>query len=314
MFLKRLLSSIIFLILFIILIVFLFWFFGINNIENSDRQALISAIVTIFVFGAGLIVRMIGNKIKQLQKDKQLKRIFIQNLKTILKGLKFQIDNYTQVIEILKSPTPEDAMISSYAELEYFEINRIGSEDLFRIFIDYQKGNKEHKIDILENLRKELRFIEYSKDIIITDFKNLYSSIREYSDTVITGIIELGMFFDKEATRLLHNNVEMETDGWFVSFTNLWSEIRSASKISEDTYMNYEKLEMEIIPKFFDFARDNIKEPRTPIVTAAFSKANSAIFQRKGTIKNLINFMKFYTTKYEETKDIIEKSLDEYEK
>jgi len=314
MILKRFRSTIIYLILFIIIIWFLVCYFRIYTIADSDREAIISAIVAIFVFGAGLLAQIVGDKIKQMQKDKQLKRIVIENLKTILDGLKLQNDNYKQIIDTLKSPSPENVMLSSYAELDYFETNQISSEDLNRVLIDFLKGDENIKIKTLGNLKKELRFIENSGDVIISGFEKLYTSIREYSDNVITGIVEIGAFFDKEATRLLHNEVNIEADRWFIDFSDLWGIAKSSLKISDDTFTNYEKLELEIIPKFFDFAKDNMEDPRTPMITAAFTKANSSIYQRKGTIKNLVKYVEFYLAKYEEAKTTVEKALELYNK
>lgn len=314
MLLKRFLPIIIYSILFYLILWLLIINLGIDSIQSSDRGAIISAIVAIFVFGSGLLAQMIGNKIKQFQKDRQLKRVSITNLKTISEGLKLQLNNFSKIIETLKSPSPESILLSSYAELEYFEINKISSEDLYRIFIDYQKGDEKEKINTLESLRKELRFIEYSRELILIGFEKLYNSFQEYSNTVIDGVVALGEFFDKEATNLLHNQIKLDTDKWFVYFTNLWREARSALKTSDDTFTNYEKLELEIIPRFFDFARDFMSDPRTPVVTAAFSKANTAIYQRRDVLNKLINLVEFYSEKYNSSKRIIDKSLSKYDK
>lgn len=293
---------------------FVVHYFDINRIENSDREALITSLVTIFVFGTGLFAQVIGNKLKQLEKDKQLKRIFIANLNTVKEGLKLQIDNFNQIINKLRSPDPLAVRFSSFAELDYFEVNQIASEDLYRIFIDYQKGDENDKIVMLENLRKELRFIENSKETMLSGFDKLYTSIREYSENVISGTIELGIFFDKELTRLLHSKKNIEEDEWFIAFSDLWRETSSALKISEDTFTNYEKLEKEIFPKFIEFSRNNMNDPRTPMITSCFSKADNAIYQRKHTIRNLVENVGFYLSKYEEAKNIIEDSIDIYNK
>ena len=311
---KRFWSYLFSIVLFLLIMLFLVDFFGINNYTNSDRSALISAIVAVFVFGAGLISQMVGNKIKQMQKDKQLKRVFLENLKTILEGLKLQIDNYKEIINTLKSPSPENVMLSSFAELDYFEINNIPAADLFRIFIDFQKGKEKDKIKTLENLRKQLRFIENSRNMINTGFEKLYDSVHNHSEKALDGIVELGQFFDKEATRLFHTKADIESDHWFKSFAELWGETKSLLKISDDTFTDYEKLEKETLPKYIEFARDNMEDPRTPIISTAFSKANSATYQRKDTIRNLIKFVEYHLVKYNEAKSLIEKTILVYEK
>lgn len=314
MVLKRFLSTIIYLILFVTLIWIIVCFFGINKVDNTDREAIISAIVALFVFGAGLLAQMFGNKISQYKKDLQLKRIFIVNLRTILEGLKLQTENYIEVIKTIKSHTPENVMLSSYAELDYLEINNFASEDLFRVFIDYLKGDEKSKIATLENVRKQLRFIENSRDMITSGFEKLYDAIHIHSNNVLDGISDLGKFFDEEATRLFHTNADINSDHWFKGFAELWGKTTTLLKISDETFTDYEKLGSEIIPKFFEFAKDNMKDPRTPLISAAVSKANIAIYQRKDTIINLIKFVDFHLTKYNEAKNTIEKTILAYDK
>jgi len=138
-------------VLYFILFIFLLWaitcFWGIDKVDNVDGSARFAAIIAIFVFGFGLFIKTIEDKIKQIKKDKQLKRVIIHNLQSIANGLKLQIDNFQTVIKTLKSAQPNNALIYSFAELDYFEINNFDSEDLYRIFIDNFKGEENEKID-----------------------------------------------------------------------------------------------------------------------------------------------------------------------
>ncbi|MGA9291226.1 MAG: hypothetical protein WBV81_01455, partial [Ignavibacteriaceae bacterium] len=157
MFFKRFFVIVINSIAFLLFLLGLIYFVGINKIENVKVETIFTAIVTIFVFGVGLFVKIIEDKLRQRKKDIQLRKIFVINLRTINDGLKLQIENCKNVIKTLKSSDSENVMFSSYTELDYFEINNLTSEDLYRIFIDYFKGEENKKIDTLENLRKQLR-------------------------------------------------------------------------------------------------------------------------------------------------------------
>ena len=242
-------------IVFIIILRLLICFWGINKIENINGEAIFAALVTIFVFGSGLFAKTIEDKLKQLKKDNQLKRVFNSNLRTIAEGLKLQIDDYSKAIRTLKSSSPDNVMVSSFAELGYFEINNIDSKDLYRVFIDNLKGDENGKINTLENLRKQLRFIENSEKNIFSNFEKLYDSFHNSSNKVIDGMKELGEYFDKEATRLSNSGGDINDDNWFVIFSVILDSAHSVFRTSDDTSTDYKKLEETIIPEFQRFVR-----------------------------------------------------------
>jgi hypothetical protein len=311
---KNVLSTIIYFVLFIAVLFIIFCLFGPIKIQNTDRSAIFTAIVTIFVFGAGLFAKSIGENIEKINKDTQLKRVFISNLKIILEGLKLQINNYTNAIKILKLSSTENIMISSYAELDYFEINKITSEDLYRIFIDNIRGDENAKINNLENLRKQLRYLESSRKNYNDNFEKIFVSIRKESNQVIDAFSELGEYFDREATRLSNIPDELKNDNWFHEFAQLYENAFAFIKISNETYTNFEELEVKIIPQYMNFVKSHIEDKRTPDVTQIFGKITKSIFQRKDTINNLIEFVSFRIQKYGEAQKIIESAITTYEK
>ena len=105
-------------ILFLIMLWLLISFWGISKIENVNSDSIFTALITFFIFGSGFFVKTLEDKLKQLKKENQLKRVFICNLNTIIEGLQLQINDFSKAIEILKSSTPDDVIISSYAELD----------------------------------------------------------------------------------------------------------------------------------------------------------------------------------------------------
>ena len=298
MIVKRYLSIIFNFIFFVLILLGIIYIIGINKIEQINGETFFTAIVTIFVFGVGLFAKIIEDKIQQNKKDIQLKKIFIVNLKTISYGLRIQIGNCKEVIKTLESTNPENIMFSSYTELDYFEINNLASEDLYRIFIDNIKGNENKNISTLEDLRKQLRFIENSKDNFIKSFENLYKLFIGYADETIKGMKKLGAFFDKEATILLSNNIDIEEDKWFFNFSKVLYLVQPTLKTSDNSFTDYEKLEREIIPEFLKFEQSQMKDLRTPIVTSIFNEIITPIFQRKDALKSLVNLLKFYRDKY----------------
>ncbi len=314
MFFKRFFVIVINSIAFLLFLLGLIYFVGINKIENVKVETIFTAIVTIFVFGVGLFVKIIEDKLRQRKKDIQLRKIFVINLRTINDGLKLQIENCKNVIKTLKSSDSENVMFSSYTELDYFEINNLTSEDLYRIFIDYFKGEENKKIDTLENLRKQLRFIENSKQNFINGFENLYKSERIYADEVIKAMKELGEYFNNEATTLLNSKSEPEKDKWFMHFSTVLFKSQPMLKTSDESFTDFERLEKDIIPLIFEFEQEHMKDKRTPIVTSIFNKAITAIFQRKDTLNNLIDLVKFYKKKYEEAQKVIGSTIDIYNK
>ncbi len=157
----------------------------------------------------------------------------------------------------------------------------------------------------LENLRKQIRFIENSKSIILSDFENLYNSFRESENIVIDGMKELGEFHDSEATRLVYRKIDINNDTWFIGFSNLMGEAHLSLRTKDDSVTDFYKLEIKIVPTFIEFFKNNIKDPRTPIVASIFNKTITSIFQRKETIKNLIKIVNFYVSKYQEARQLI---------
>ncbi len=292
----------------------LIYFWGISKIESVNSDSIFTALITIFIFGSGFFIKTIENKLKQLKKENQLKRVFICNLNTIVDGLKLQIDDFSKAIEILTSSRPDDVKISTYAELGYFEINKISSEDLFIIFIDNLKGNENDKIITLENLRKQLRFIENSQEYIFSDFEKLYNSFRKNGNDAIDGMKELGEYFDKETTRLLNSKVDVYNDSWLIQFSKILGDAYSVLRTSDVTITDFNKLEEQIIPKFMNFAKNNMEDPRTPTVTSIFNKIITSTFERKDTIKSLIEFLEIYNKKYKDTLKLIDETLAVYDK
>ncbi|MFZ0455495.1 MAG: hypothetical protein WAM24_17250, partial [Ignavibacteriaceae bacterium] len=102
MFFKRFFVIVINSIAFLLFLLGLIYFVGINKIENVKVETIFTAIVTIFVFGVGLFVKIIEDKLRQRKKDIQLRKIFVINLRTINDGLKLQIENCKNVIKTLK--------------------------------------------------------------------------------------------------------------------------------------------------------------------------------------------------------------------
>ncbi|MGE5436286.1 MAG: hypothetical protein ACM3O3_03590 [Syntrophothermus sp.] len=314
MILKRFISTIIYIILFILLLAGINYSVDRGYIAKVNAEAKFSCIITIFVFGLGLLVQSFGQKIKQFNKDKQLKRVIMHNLQTNVKGLDLQLNNFSSVLMALKSPRPDGALLYSYAELDYFEINNFNSEDLYRIFIDYSKGNEKDNIDNLENLRKQIRFIESSKNDFLGIYEKLFTSIRDDGNSALDGIRELGRFHDYEATRLENQEKDINEDIWFINFSNLLGQAYLVLRTNDESITDFNQLEEQIIPSFTEFFKNNIKDLRTPIVDSFFNKTITYTFQRKDTIKNLINLVDFYSQKYQEAKDFIESALIKYGK
>lgn len=313
MFRKQFLVVIINFVIFLLILFGLVYFIGINKIENIKMESIFAAIVTIFVFGVGLFVKIIEDKLKQRKKDIQLKKIFNVNLRNINYGLKLQIDFCKNVVKTLNSPNSENIKFSSYTELDYFEINNLSSEDLYRIFIDNLKGDEDKKIETLENLRKHLRFIENSKDNLITNFEKLYKSTLNYADEVVKGMKDLGEFFNNEATSLLNSKSGPEKDEWFMHFSTVLLKIQFLLKTSDDTFTDFEKIEKEIIPIILEFEQEHMEDKRTPIVTSIFNEGITAIFQRKDALRSLIDLVTFYKEKYKEAQKVIESTLVIYD-
>lgn len=301
-------------IIFLIMLWILICLWGISKIDNVNSESIFTALITIFVFGSGLFIKSLEDKLKQLKKENQLKRVFICNLNTIIDGLKLQIDDFSKAIEILKSSRTDDVKISSYTELDYFEINKISSEDLFRVFIDNLKSNENDKIITLENLRKQLRFIENSQKYIFSDFEKLYNSFRKNGNDALSSIQVLGEFFDKEATRLLNSKVCVDNDSWFIQFSEILRDAHSVLRTSDVTITDFKKLEEQIIPKFMNFSKNNMEDPRTPTVTSIFNKTITSTFERKDTIQSLIEVLEIYNKKYKDALKLIEITLLVYDK
>jgi hypothetical protein len=300
--------------IFIALLWILICVWGISKIDNVNADSIFTAFITFFIFGIGFFVKTLEERLKQLKKENQLKRVFICNLITIIDGLKLQIADFKKAIEKLKSSNPDDVIISSYAELDYFEINKISSEDLFKVFIDNLKGDESGKIKRLENLRKQLRFIENSQKYIFNDFEKLYNSFRKNGNQAIDGMKELGEYFDKEATRLLTSKVDVDNDAWFIQFSEILGEAHSVLRTSDVTVTDFTKLEVHIIPKFITFAKNNMEDPRTPTVTSIFNKTITSVFERKDTIRSLFNMLELYNNKYKDALTLIESTLLIYDK
>ena len=311
---KKLWLPVLNLIIFIGIIWVFVCFWGIAKIEKVTTDSIFTALITISIFGGGLFIKTIEEKLKQLKKENQLKKVFICNLNTIRDGLKLQTKDFANAVDILKSSNPDEFMISSYAELDYFEINKISSEDLFKVFIDNLKGDQNEKIIALENLRKQLRFIESSQERIFLDFEKLYNSFRKNGNEVINSMKELGEYFDKEATRLLNSGVNVDNDSWFIKFSDILGEAHSVLRTSDNTKTDFQKLEEQIIPKFLNFAKSNMQDTRTPTVTSIFNKSITSTFERKDTIKSLINALEIYNTKYKDALKLIEDTLKIYDK
>lgn len=300
--------------IFIALLWILICFWGINKIENVNDDSIFTAFITFFIFGIGFFVKTLEDRLKQLKKENQLKRVFICNLITIIDGLKLQIDDFEKTMKKLKSANPDDVIISFYAELDYFEINKISSEDLFKVFIDNRRGDEREKIKRLENLRKQLRFIENSQGYIFNAIEKLYNSFRKNGNEAIDGMKELGEYFDKEATRLLNSKVDVDRDSWFIQFSEILGEAHSVLRTSDVTVTDFTKLEEKIIPKFMTFAKNNMEDPRTPPVASIFNKTITSTFERKDTIKNLINMLELYNNKYKDALALIQSTLLIYDK
>jgi hypothetical protein len=311
---KRFISTIIYVVLLVLLIKTLIYFSGEFKIKDSDRQAIFAATVAIGVFLAGLFANSISNKLKQMQKDKLLKKVFVVNLKTIIKGLMLQIDDFKSAIIALKSTSPDNAKISSYAELDYFEVNKIPSEDLYRIFIVYlpQWKSEDKKIICLENLRTHLRFIEISRELIYKSYQSLYDSFHESSNLVISGMAELSEFYNKEATNLFIENRKLEEDTWFFEFFQLYEEALGAYKTTVEDRTDFEKLETIILPKFATFSRSHIEDRRTPTISSIYMKIMAHTVLRKEMIINMISLLEFYLTRYQESLKIVESSIIVY--
>ena len=312
LFLKRFYPIFIFFILFLILLWCIVYFLNSGSIKLNE-EAKFSVIITIFIFGSGLFAQALGEKIKQYNKDKQLKRVIIHNLHTISEGLQFQIKNFNSIIKGLESTQSDKALLFSYAELDYFEINNVRSEDLYRVFIDFQKGKEEDKIDNLENLRKQIRFIESSRNDFIIAYEKLFNEIRNIGNKVIDTMKELGEFHDQEATKLENKEVDINNDQWFLDFSNLYGEAILALRTNNNSYTDFNKIETSIIPSFSEFFQDNIKDLRTPKVASIFNKAITFTFQRKDTIGSLVKSINFYSKKYQEAKKLIESTINIYE-
>ena len=289
-------------------------FLGINKIEKVTSDSIFTALITISIFGVGFFVKIIEDKLKRLKKENQLKRVFIWNLKTIREGLKLQTKDFANAVKILKSSNPDDVTISSYSNLDYFEINKFSSEDLFNVFVDNLSGDEDAKIITIENLRKQLRFIENSQERIFSDFEKLYNAFRRNGNDAINGMKELGDYFDKEATRLLASKVNIDDDSWFINFSEILGETHSVLRTSDVTITDFQKLEDFIIPRFLVFAKNNMEDPRTPTVTSIFNKTITSTFERKDTIKNLITVLDIYDNKYNDALKLIEDTLTIYDK
>ena len=58
---------------------------------------------------------------------------------------------------------------------------------------------------------------------------------------------------------------------------------------------------------------NNIKDPRTPTITSIFNKIIASAFERKDSIKSLIQLLEYYNAKYKDALKLIVSTLVIYD-
>ena len=188
---------------------------------SNNLGIYISAIAAVIIFIAGALLE----GLRQWKKDKKrlldIRDYFYSQLDVLIDISNRQRILIEEFIESLKKEIIQDWELSINAQLHIDHLKDIGPDVLFNILVIKEKGEKEIRINLFNDLMKQLDLLKNYRLYIKENFDDGITKSNKYLDSWNQNIKTIRGLHDKWKIDMIQNSLQ---DEFLNQFMNLYSD------------------------------------------------------------------------------------------